>query len=141
MVIASLPTLLRVKAQAVEDLLQGRVRFLTPAQAGRFEALCSTRTADWLRGSRRYDHITTGELPVELLIPVVHYGMERYGREGAAALCGMTTRSMFRILSDSTSVSFALADRLVTGLDGPGWWLETNERMGWYYAHDRGLER
>ena len=136
---AALPTRLRVSRRAVDDLLAGRVRFLTPAQATRFEGLVSKKTRAWLRESTRHERIGGGELPVALLIPLVQYGIERYGREGAAALCEMTARSMLRILTDCTSVSFALADRLVAGLDGPGWWLETEERRAWYWGHNARL--
>lgn len=125
---------IRVSRASVDGLLAGQVRFLSLKQAERFESLCSKRTATWLRDSPRHLGLSTGELPVELILPVILDGFDRYGQEGAAGICGVTVRSLFRLLTDSTAISFTLADRIVTGIEGAAWWREEPERLGWYYS-------
>jgi plasmid maintenance system antidote protein VapI len=137
--IAALPTMLRVSGRAVEELLAGRVRFLTLAQATRFEGAVSAKVAAWLKESPRFKGIGGGELPVALIEPLLLDAFERYGREGTAGMCGMEPRSLFRILTCSTAITFALADRIVTGIAGPSWWRDDPERLGWYWGHSARL--
>jgi hypothetical protein len=135
----ALPTRLRVSGRSVEDLLAGRVRFLSPAQATRFEGLVSKRTARWLRESPRHEHIAGGELPTGLILPVIVGAWERYGKEGAATMCGLPSRSLLRLACESSSITFGMADKIVTGVEGASWWTDDNERRGWYFSYDRKL--
>jgi len=136
---SALPASLRVSRRAVVNLLAGRVRFLSLKQAERFEGVVSERTADWLRESPRYGGISGGSLPVALILPVILDGFALYGREATAAMCGLPTRSLFRLLTDSSGITFDLADRIVTGIEGAAWWLDSPERRGWYFSHDARL--
>ena len=131
---------LRVSGRAIRQLLDGQVRFLTPGQARRVEGLVSRRTADWLRASRRYEGTSSGELPAALIAPLIVWSFERYGQAGTGQMVGLPVRSLYRVLN-SSSVSFQLADRVVSGIAGAGWWRESPERLGWYHGHDRGLGR
>ena len=139
--IAALPASLRVTRRALDSLLAGRVRFLSPAQATRFEQAVSKRTAEWLRASPRHERVGGGEVPIALILPVILDAFERYGREATAAMCVLPARSLFRILTDSHAITFELADKIVTGIEGPSWWLDNAERRGWYFGHDARLER
>jgi hypothetical protein len=136
--VTGLPTALRVSSAAVEDLLAGRVRFLSPMQASRFEALCSKRTAAWLRGSPRWEGLHSGWLPSSLIVPVIVDGYERYGISAVETMTGLPQRTLFRIATNSRGVHFAVADRIVTGLLGPAAWKEP-PLVGWYWGTDARL--
>jgi hypothetical protein len=64
---------------------------------------------------------------------------ERYGREGTAGMVGVPARTLFRLLTDSQAITFEIADRIVTGIEGAAWWRDDPERLGWYFGHDAKL--
>jgi hypothetical protein len=129
---------LNVRRQAVEALVDGRVRFMTASQARRIERLVSPRTADWLRGSPRWEDLTSGWMPSALIVPIILDGYERYGIAAVETMVGLPQRTLFRIATDSRGIHFAVADKIVVGLLGAGAWQEP-PLVSWYYGVDAVL--
>jgi hypothetical protein len=54
-------------------------------------------------------------------------------------MVGVPARTLFRLLTDSQAITFEMADRIVTGIEGAAWWRDDPERLGWYFGHDAKL--
>jgi hypothetical protein len=107
------------------------------AKARRAEALFSTRTQEWLRGSPRY-RVNAGTIPAELIRPLIEEAFETGNQYAIEEMAGLPTRSLVRVLRENHSgVTFEVADAIVTGVVGAGRWQEPPLRS-WYWANVLG---
>jgi hypothetical protein len=120
-------------------LLDGRVGLIPWALARRLETLLSERAVTYVRESPTF-MLQPGEVPCALLVPLIEDAFEHYGQIAVGQMVGRQVRTLARILRETNGVSFALADRIVTGIAGPSLWLEPPWRR-WYHSPGSVLRR
>ena len=92
----------------------------------------SPRAQAWVRDSP-YFSIAVGQLPCEVVAPVILEAFARHGRKTTAEMIGVEERTLFGILLQRSGVHYSVADAIVTRLTGAGWWLEGPQRR-WYFG-------
>jgi hypothetical protein len=132
---------LNVRRSVVEKLLDGEVHYLTSAFVRRFERLVSKRTAEWLRGSPRWEGVHAGQMPSTLIAPVIENALGWEGIAATEALTRLPLRTLTRISRDSRGVSIDLADAIFTGLHGAAYWRDNPALRRWYYTTDRVIRQ
>jgi plasmid maintenance system antidote protein VapI len=131
--VAEIARALVVPKAEVERLLKGKVRLLPAAKARRAEALFSGKTQMWLRESPRYEGVNAERIPMGVIRPLIESAFESHTQYAVEAMAGIPIRSLTRVLRENHgSVSFAVADRIVTGIDA-GMWHEPPLRA-WYWS-------
>lgn len=118
----------------VEQLLAGELAFLTAGAANRMERLLPEREREWVRESPRYA-VTVGQVPTSLIAPVLQEAFVKLGRTASAKLVDTQERQLYAMQTERGGVRFALADKIVTRLASPSWWLEDSERRRWYFGN------
>src|SRR5215471_11486431 len=116
----------------IRRLLRGKYGFLTPGKARGIESLLSEREREWVQEAPRWP-VLVGQVPCELIAPVIAESFQKYGRAATAKTCETVERQLFALTQERRGVRFELADRIVTRLAGPGWWSESPERQRFYW--------